>query len=294
VTRGPAWPLSSPLSFWADARCTSNNEHTLGRRAGWRIIRLDFPKGADCVGAAEKSSLTPVILQLQRQHAQAVNLLTLLVGTPLNNVSLPLPVLLSEQRLPTALTPGLPAETLTARPDVRSAEQQLIAANADIGAARAAFFPRISLTTTLGLVSSDLDDLFGNGTGVWTFAPRLVQPIFAAGRNRGNLQATRATREIAIAQYERAIQSAFREVADALVARDALADELAAQERLVEAERARTGLTEQLYRAGASAFPDFLDAQRQFLAAEQALLQTRLTQATAAVDLYIALGGGLR
>jgi multidrug efflux system outer membrane protein len=100
---------------------------------------------------------------LQRQHAQAVNLLTLLVGTPLNNVSLPLPVLLSEQRLPTALTPGLPAETLTARPDVRSAEQQLIAANADIGAARPAFVARISLTTTLGLVSSDLDDLFGNG-----------------------------------------------------------------------------------------------------------------------------------
>jgi multidrug efflux system outer membrane protein len=186
---------------------------------------------------------------------------------------------------------GLPSEVLLRRPDVRQAEQQLIAANASIGAARAAFFPRISLTGSVGSVSSELSGLFGSGMA-WSFAPQLLQPIFDAGRNQANLRASEIGRDIALAQYERAIQSAFREVADALAGRATLGEQLRAQQAQLKAEQDRYRLAELRYRGGAASYLDALDAQRSLFAAQQAQLQVQTQSLQNGVTLYRVLGGG--
>ncbi|MCB2070384.1 MAG: TolC family protein, partial [Ottowia sp.] len=157
---------------------------------------------------------------------------------------------------------GLPSDLLLRRPDVRAAEEQLIAANANIGAARAAFFPRISLTASLGHSSRELDNLFQASSRAWAFAPSLVLPIFDFGRNQANLDAARAQREIAVANYEKAIQTAFREVADALAGRATLADQYGALQAQAEADRDRFRLSDLRYRNGVSSYLDLLDAQR--------------------------------
>jgi NodT family efflux transporter outer membrane factor (OMF) lipoprotein len=178
------------------------------------------------------------------------------------------------------------------RPDVRQAEQQLIAANANIGAARAAFFPRITLTAGIGTASSELSGLFKGGSWGFTAAPQLLQPIFDAGRNRAGLASATVSRDIAIAQYEKAIQSAFREVADALAGRATFEEQLQAQRNVAEAEAVRYRLSELRYNAGVASYLDLLDAQRSLFAARQALVQTRLQQLQNQVLLYKALGGG--
>lgn len=228
---------------------------------------------------------------LARERAQAVNALTLLVGRP---VKLEADAGLSEQELVADLPAGLPSELLTQRPDIRAAEQRLISANASIGAARAAFFPRVSLTGAVGSVSRDLDDLFGSGSGMWSFMPQISLPIFDGGRNRANLSLAEVRKDQAVASYERAIQVAFREVADALVARDALMEQEAAQSRLRAAQAERLSLAEERYRAGVVSYLEVLDAQRELFDAEQAMVQVRLQRLTNAVDLYRALGGGLK
>jgi multidrug efflux system outer membrane protein len=169
---------------------------------------------------------------------------------------------------------ALPSDVLLRRPDVQLAEQQLIAANANIGAARAAFWPRITLTASAGTASSQLSDLFRDGA--WSFAAQLLQPIFDAGRNRANLAVAEVQRDIALAQYERAIQAAFRDVADALAGRATLDDQLRATLAQAEAERARFGLAELRFRSGVSSSLELLDAQRSLFAAQQAVVQTRL------------------
>lgn len=227
----------------------------------------------------------------QRQRAQAENALTLLVGQPLQNLSEPQP--LSSFNIVTDIPPGLPSDLLVRRPDIRAAEQQLLAANANIGAARAAFFPNISLTASLGTASSSLSGLFEGGSGVWSFAPQLIVPIFDAGRLRANLDIAEARKNSAVAQYERNIQQAFREVADALVARETLEEQIIAQQGVLEAQEARLQLAEQRYEAGVSSSLELLDAQREAFQAEQALVQARVARLTNAVDLYRALGGGL-
>jgi len=231
------------------------------------------------------------VATLARQRAQAENALTLLVGTPLR--SLPAPVPLAEQRILADLPAGLPSELLSQRPDIRAAEQRLISANANIGAARAAFFPRISLTGTVGSVSGELSDLFGSGTGMWSFMPQITLPIFDGGRNRANLALSEVRKNQAIVNYERTIQTAFKEVADALVARGALDEQLAAQERLTVAQAERFKLAEQRYNGGVASYLDVLDAQRELFAAQQGLVQARQLRLTNAVDLYRGLGGGL-
>jgi multidrug efflux system outer membrane protein len=187
---------------------------------------------------------------------------------------------------------GIPSEVLTRRPDVRQAELQLIAANANIGAARAAFFPRITLTASLGSVSGALSGLFKAGTGAWGFAPQLLQPIFDAGRNQANLAFSMAARDIAVAQYEKAIQTAFREVADALAGRATLQVQLRAQSALLQAEQGRLDLTELRFRNGASSALEVLDAQRSLYAAQLARVQVQALVQQNAVALYRVLGGG--
>ena len=176
---------------------------------------------------------------------------------------------------------------------MRAAEQQLIAANANIGAARANFFPRITLTGSFGRSSGDLDGLFGSGgSRAWSFAPAVSLPIFDMGRNQASLDAAKAAREIAVAQYEKAIQTAFREVADGLAGRATLADQVTALNAQAEAERDRFRLADLRYRNGIANYLDLLDAQRSLFAVEQALAQTQLAQRANEVQLYKALGGG--
>jgi NodT family efflux transporter outer membrane factor (OMF) lipoprotein len=184
----------------------------------------------------------------------------------------------------------VPSEVLLQRPDIRAAEQQLVAANANIGAARAAFFPRISLTGNAGFASTELGSLFDNTA--WSFTGQLLQPLFDAGRNRANLTAAQAGRDIAVAQYEGAIQSAFREVADALAGRATLGEQLAAQQAQAEAETRRLQLADLLYRGGVANALERLDAERASLGAQQAVVQLQLAQQLNAVQLFAALGGG--
>lgn len=168
-----------------------------------------------------------------------------------------------------------------------------MAANANIGAARAAFFPRITLTAGVGTASGELSELFSSDTGTWSFMPQLVLPIFDAGRNRTNLRLAEVRENIAVVEYEQTIQNAFREVADALVAREALDEQVEAQERLLEAQAGRLQLAEQRYQGGVASFLEVLDARRELFDAEQSLLQTRQLRLTNTIDLYRALGGGL-
>lgn len=246
---------------------------------------IDLRQAQTLVESARVSVAT-----LTRQRAQAENALRRLVGASLEGLPAPRP--LGEQGIVTDVPAGLPSDLLAQRPDLRAAEQRLRAAHADVGAARAAFFPRISLTGSLGTASGDLTGLFAPGTAVWSFVPQVVQPIFQWGRNRANLRLSEVRKEQAVVDYEIAVQTAFREVADALVARATLREQLAAQERLVEAQRARFGLAQQRYDNGVASYLEVLDAQRELFTAEQGLVQVRQAWLTNAVDLYRALGGG--
>ncbi|MBY4897740.1 efflux transporter outer membrane subunit [Cupriavidus sp. AU9028] len=232
--------------------------------------------------------------ELARLRAQARNALELLVGTPLASIpNLPPAPMLSEERLISDIPPGLPSDLLEQRPDIRQAEQALLAANANIGAARAAFFPRITLTGSVSSMSRDFSGLFEAGTKAWAFTPQLVLPIFDFGRNMSNLDLAHVRKNIQIANYERTIQTAFREVADALVARGTLEEQVAGQEQVREAETQRFELANLRFRSGITGQLELLDAQRQLFTAEQALIQARQLRLNNAIDLYRALGGGL-
>jgi len=230
-------------------------------------------------------------LALARQRAQAFNALTLLVGKPITDLPPALP--LSEEQVVADIPPGLPSDLLTQRPDIRSAEQTLLAANANIGAARAAFFPQISLTAGVGTASNQLSGLFDSGSRAWSFAPQMVLPIFQAGRNVSNLKLTEVRKNIEIANYEKTIQTAFSEVADALVARGLLDEQIEAQQAVQNAQADRLQLADARYKNGIASSLDLLDAQRDLFAAELDTVQARLLRLTNAVDLYRALGGGL-
>lgn len=219
------------------------------------------------------------------------NALVLLVGAPLPDALLPPAGLDSVTALRT-LPVGLPSTVLQARPDVLAAERQLRATNASIGAARAAFFPSISLTATAGTASTSLGGLFAAGSGAWTFIPQVSLPLFNAGASRARLQVAEADRDIALASYEKAIQGAFREVADALAQRATLDARLDAQQKLVDASAASYRLSDARYQKGVDSYLSALDAQRSLYAARQGLVSLRLSAATSAVTLYKVLGGG--
>ncbi|WP_298208912.1 efflux transporter outer membrane subunit [Acidovorax sp.] len=250
---------------------------------------LDF-RQAESLTAAARATLA----QQQRQRALDENALVLLLGQALPD---DVRASLSGGKLADApamaqLPAGLPSDLLTRRPDIRQAEQQLIAANANIGAARAAFFPRISLTAQAGTASGELSGLFKSGSWGFTIAPSLLLPIFDAGRNQANLEISQTSRSIAVAQYEKAIQTAFREVSDALAGQATLGEQAQAQQSQATAEAARLRLADLRYRNGVSSYLDLLDAQRSLFATQQAVVQVRLAQLQNQVMLYKALGGG--
>jgi len=266
------------------------------RETAYRLAKQRFDVGASSALDLRQSetlvqSARASLAALARQRAQAANALTLLVGKPLTD--LPAAHRLSEQNIITEIPAGLPSDLLERRPDIRAAEQRLRAANANIGAARAAFFPRISLTASTGTASNDLSGLFESGSRTWSFVPQLVLPIFDAGRNSANLSVAEVRKHVAVADYEKSIQTAFREVADALAARAALDEQIDAQRAVLEAQAERYKLADLRYRNGVASSLEVLDAERELFSAQQALVQARLLRLTNAVDLYRALGGGL-
>lgn len=228
----------------------------------------------------------------RRALARARNALELVVGGP-EPTSLPPPMFLADQPIPTQLAPGLPAELLVRRPDIAQAEHMLRAANADVGAARAALLPRVSLTGALGVVSTDLGALFAPASRAWSFAPQITQPIFRSGHLRGAVDLSEARRSLAVSNYERQIQVAFREVADGLAAQATFADQIHAQEGVAASAARRLHLSDLRYRAGLDGRLELLDAQRADYAARQALLSLRRDQLAAMVALYAAVGGGV-
>jgi multidrug efflux system outer membrane protein len=232
------------------------------------------------------------VATLTRERAQAINALTLLVGTDVGQLppATPLATIAPVVDVPG----GLPSALLENRPDIRAAEQRLMAANADIGAARAAFFPRITLTGAIGTASPELSSLFDSENRTWTFMPQLVLPIFTWGANQANLDLATVRKDQAIATYEKTIQVAFREVADALVARGPLDDQVQAQARLRATQAERLTLAEQRYASGVEGYLAVLDAKRDLFDAEQALVQAHQLRLLNAVNLYKALGGGVK
>jgi multidrug efflux system outer membrane protein len=267
---------------------------TLDTRADTlKLIQLRVDNGvASSIDLQTNKSLVETarvaFVAARRQRALDQNALELLVGGPLP-ADLPAAPAWDDMALPD-VPAGLPSDVLLARPDVRQAEQQLIAANANIGAARAAFFPAITLTGSYGTASTSLSGLFDHAA--WSFIPQVTLPIFDAGRTRNNLRVSEAQRDIATAQYEKAVQSAFRDVADALAGRATLVEQLAAQQAQTDAEAARFKLSNLLFTNGVASSLDQLDAQRSLFASQQALVQAKLALLQNRIAVYRALGGG--
>ncbi|MEO6972237.1 MAG: efflux transporter outer membrane subunit [Rhodoferax sp.] len=288
------------LNLLADDELLELTRQTLATRAdSLKLTRLRLDHGAASeLDSRQAESLYEgaqvTLAQQQRQRAQDENALVLLLGQPLppDFTAAAAAPRLADAALLTELPAGLPSSVLINRPDVRQAEQQLIAANANIGAARAAFFPQITLTAQAGLASTQLSELFKSGTYGWTLASQLLLPIFDSGRRQAGLDTATAGRAIAVAQYEKAIQSAFREVADALAGRATLGEQLRAQQAQAQAEAVSFKLADLRYRNGVTSYLDNLDAQRSLFAAQQAVVQTRLLQLQNQVTLYKTLGGG--
>jgi len=234
------------------------------------------------------------IAQQTRRVAVDRNSLALLIGEPLPPEAGKTARDIEAQTFAKELPAGLPAELLVRRPDVRAAEHALKAENANIGAARAAFFPRIELTGFYGNASDDLSALFQSGNTAWSFVPRVTLPIFSGGANKAALDLANVRKRIEVARYELAIQVAFREVADALIARSTLEDQLRAQEALTRASEASYRLADMRYRGGVDSYLGSLIAQRDMYDAQRGLIVTRLAGAVNLVQLYQALGGGWR
>lgn len=240
---------------------------------------------------AQRESVRASVASLEQQRALAQNALALLVGAEMPD-DLPPAGTLADQGLISDLPAGLPSDLLARRPDILAAEHTLQAANANIGAARAAFFPRVTLTAFAGTASAELDGLFKGGSGQWSFAPSISVPIFAAGRNKAQLNVAWVEQRIEVANYEQAIQTAFREVSDALMTRATIGVQVDAQTARVAAAKRRYELTNERFDAGVDSFVSVLLAQQELFSAEQSLVQARLARLTNLTDLYAALGGG--
>ncbi len=266
------------------------------RREGLRIAKnrldagvtsaLDFRQAETLLTQAETE-----LAALRFTKAQNENLLATLVGRVISE-PLPEPLPLAEQARLETLAAGLPSDLLANRPDIVGAELRLRAARANIGAARAAFFPSITLTGSYGYASTELDQLVGNDRRSWSYGPSINLPLFDFGARRGNLSVAQARENIAVADYERTIQVSFQEVSDALAGRRFLAEQVRAQERATAAQRQLAELAHRRYNEGVVSYIEVLDAERNLFAAEQALLQVRRSEVSNLVALYIALGGG--
>ena len=231
------------------------------------------------------------VLAYTSQVAKDQNALALLLGAPVPEHLAPTPLSQQQATLP-EVPVGLPADLLQRRPDLLQAERQLQASTANIGAARAAFYPRIALTASAGASSAELSSLFKGGSGAWSFVPQISLPIFDGGSNQAQLDSAKAGREIALAQYEKTIQTAFREVADALADRAFVGQQLQAQRQQAAYTAQALTLAQARYERGADSYLAVLDAQRSLYSARQAVIATQLNQQTASVVLYKALGGG--
>jgi len=288
---------TSYLSLAADHERLQLAKETLAnQQESYQLIKSRFEAGVasalDLYQAQTSVDAARVdIARYTTLVAQDENALALLVGAPIPTEQLPSAL---SERL-TALqdiTPSLPSEVLLTRPDILQAEHQLKGANANIGAARAAFFPRIALTTSIGTGSDELSGLFQSGSMAWLFAPQFTLPIFDAGSNKANLQVAKVDRDIAVAQYEKAIQTAFREVADALAQRGTIDDQLAAQQSLTDANAESYRLSQARYQKGVDSFLNVLDSQRSLYTSQQSLITVRLSRLANLVTLYKVLGGG--
>ena len=255
------------------------------RFEGGLTSELDVRQGESALANAQA-----VVASLQRQRTQKENEISVLLGRAPG--SIPRGMALTDQAFPSVIPAGLPSELLQRRPDVRQAEEELRATNAQIGAAIAALFPTISLTARGGTVSDDLGSLFSAGTGFWNLAANLFQPLINRGRNLKQVAAERARTEAAVAQYEKAVLSAFREVEDGLVAVQRLQEEAEAGQRSVEAARRTVELASLRYEGGVDNYLNLLDAQRVLLDAELNTSGAVRRQKVAVVQLYKALGGG--
>lgn len=288
------------LSLLADEKLLKLTEETLAaQQESFTLIERSFDAGIGSqldVSQARTSVETARtnLAQYKRRVAQDKNALALLVGAAdvtVDTANETLDDTLIMENLPA----GLPSDVLLNRPDVLQAEYTLKGANANIGAARAAFFPRISLTGSLGLASSSLSDLFKSGSGLaWSFAPQLTVPIFEGGANVANLELAETQQKIAVASYEKAIQAAFREVADELAARGTYSDQLQAQSALVGATQNAYDLSQLRYKQGVDSYLNVLDAQRSLYSAQQGEIQVQQQRLSNLVTLYKTLGGGLK
>lgn len=257
-----------------------------------KLKAADQTSGLDVAQAEGQVALARADVEARaRTLARARNALVLLMGAELP-ADLPETQSLDRQPVTTQLPEGLPSELLTRRPDILQAEQNLLAANADIGAARAAFLPRLSLTASLGYASPELNGLFGGTRRTWSFSPQITQPLFQGGRLRAELRLAHIRKSSAVLEYERVIQTAFREVADALAGRATYARQIDAQAQAVASAEKRVELSTLRYRAGLEGRLELLDAQRQLYATQQTLLELRREEIGNAIALYKALGGG--
>ncbi|CAN7401962.1 efflux transporter outer membrane subunit [Pseudomonas brassicacearum] len=259
----------------------TQRSHALGGSSGLSVAQAQTTVESARVDAAAYES----------QILQDRNALRLLVGSDIPEELLPGAYLESAAAL-VQVPAELPSSLLQRRPDVLAAEHTLKSANIDIGAARAAFFPSISLTANAGSSSSALSGLFKSGSGAWTFAPSISLPIFDAGSNRATLDSAKTEREIQVQTYQQTLQSAFKEVADALAERSTLDRRIEAQQALTDASRKSFELSDALYRGGSQSYLEALDAQRSLYSAQQDLITLRLTEQSNRVTLYKVMGGG--
>jgi multidrug efflux system outer membrane protein len=287
---------NSWLTLAADRERLKLAKDTLeSQHSSYNLIRHRFEAGAssqlDLRQAQTRVDAARVDIALfTAQLAQSENALNLLVGTRVPPELLP--IKLGSVTVIKELAPGMPSDVLLRRPDILQAEHSLKAANANIGAARAAFFPRITLSSSIGTASVKLTDLFLPGSALWSFAPQISVPLFDAGSNRANLDVAKAERDIAVAQYEKAIQTAFREVADTLASHGTLGEQLEAQQSLAEATADSYRLSVARYDKGVDSYLVVLDSQRSTYSAEQDLINVRLALLANQVTLYKVLGGG--
>ena len=280
------WRADQELLTLAQQTLTANDHSwqlTSRSKTAGKASALDVVQARTAVESTRAS-----VARYERQVAQDVNNLALLVGGPVDE-NLPSRPLADD--LVARLPAGLPSDLLQRRPDILQAEYQLRAANANIGAARAAFFPSVTLTANAGSTSKELSGLFKGGAGTWTFQPQINLPIFNAGSLRASLDYAKLQKDITVAQYEKSIQTAFQEVADGLAARQTFNDQLDAQRDFVAANQAYYDLAQHRYRSGVDSNLTFLDAQRSLFSSQQALIVDRLAQLVAEVNLYTALGG---
>jgi multidrug efflux system outer membrane protein len=284
------------LQWQADMALLKLTQDTLETyEASYQLTQRSFDVGvSDALSLSQArtsvDSARVSLAQYQRQVAQDRNALILLLGTNLP-ADQPQGLALDSELLE-SVPAGLPSDLLQRRPDLLQAEYQLKAANANIGAARAAFFPSISLTANAGTSSSQLSGLFDSGSGSWLFQPQISLPIFNAGSLRANLDYAELQKDVQVAQYEKAIQTAFQEVADQLAARTTYREQLKAQRALLESTESYYELAERRYRTGVDSYLTLLDSQRQLFSVRQQLISDRLAQLTSEVELYKALGGG--